>query len=92
MILIESPTGVSRLHGSRRLFATLKTRGCDVPVIHHLIAPNCPKSELALQLGMQVGGANEGSPQPWPQPHAHPRSHLNASPTTPIHSSLTLGL
>ena len=49
------PTGVSRLHGSRRLFATLKTRGCDVPVIHHLIAPNCPKSELALQLGMQVG-------------------------------------
>ena len=67
MILIESPTGVSRLHGSRRLFATLKTRGCDVPVIHHLIAPNCPKSELALQLGMQVGGANEGSPQPWPQ-------------------------
>jgi len=55
MILIESPKGVSRLHGSRRLFATLKARECDVPVIHHLIAPNCPKSELALQLGMQVG-------------------------------------
>ena len=28
-----------------------------MPVIHHLVAPACPKSELALQLGMQVGGA-----------------------------------
>merc|ERR1719163_2044125 len=55
VLFLEIPEGVSRLHASRRLFATLKERAVDLPVIHHMSAPNVPKSELALMLGMQAG-------------------------------------
>jgi (E)-4-hydroxy-3-methylbut-2-enyl-diphosphate synthase len=55
VLFLEIPEGVSRLHASRRLFATLKERAVDLPVIHHMTAPNVPKSELALMLGMQAG-------------------------------------
>jgi len=55
MLLVQPPVCVSRLHASRRLFSTLKQREVELPVIHHLVAPPCEPSELALQLGMQAG-------------------------------------
>ena len=55
VLLLEVPSHLSRLHASRRLFSTLKARGVDLPVVHHLSAPKCPPAELALRLGMQAG-------------------------------------
>ena len=51
----QVPDSLSRLHASRRLFATLKAREVELPVVHHLKAPKCEASELALQLGIQAG-------------------------------------
>ena len=55
VLLLEVSEGLSRLHASRRLFTTLKARGVELPVVHHLKAPNVESQELALRLGMQVG-------------------------------------
>ena len=55
VLLVEAPESLSRLHASRRLFNWLKEREVDLPVIHHLRAPNCDAAELALQLGIKAG-------------------------------------
>ena len=72
MLLVEAPERLSRLHASRRLFATLKARGVELPVVHHLVAPPCQASELALQLGMQV---------PCPLPPSIPSLRVPMPPT-----------
>lgn len=71
MILLEVPPTLSRLHASRRLFGTLKQRAVELPIIHHLRAPDVPPQELALRLGMP----------PEPLAHDAPRSHA-AEPRT----------
>lgn len=58
-VLAETDPSLSRLHATRRLFEKLG-RGAPgdegLSVVHHLRAPECDRSELALQLGMQAGG------------------------------------
>ena len=54
-VLLDPPPSLSRLHASRRVFSTFKDRQVELPIIHHIIAPNCAPSELALQLGIQAG-------------------------------------
>ena len=55
-LLLDTPTELSRLHASRRLFSLFQTLDIDSAVIHHYRPPAVDGNELALQIGTQVGG------------------------------------
>jgi len=55
-LLLDVPAELSRLHASRRTFATLDSLGLDSAVVHHFRPVSCDANELALQIGAQVGG------------------------------------
>jgi len=55
-VMLDVPPELSRLHASRRVFATLASLDIDSAIVHVFRPPASDSSELALQMGAQVGG------------------------------------
>lgn len=54
-IILETPTGVSRVHASRRAFQLLHNTGNTMPVVHSLPLEPKTKDEFILRTGSEAG-------------------------------------
>lgn len=54
-VFISIDDTISQLHGARRIFEIFKTKGINVPAIHHYKTTTADSNELALQLGTKIG-------------------------------------
>ena len=87
-VLLDPPPSLSRLHASRRVFASFAKHGVESAVIHHFHAPPSDSAELALQLGTQARAASFPTPRParWAPPAAR-RALLRAPRLAPARLS-----
>ena len=54
-VFISIDDTIAQLHGARRIFEIFKTKGINVPAIHHYKTTTADSNELALQLGTKIG-------------------------------------